>query len=99
MQALLHVDQLFGLALHQAAHGDARPAGHDLRHVVGVDLGLEEHRTVAVATLAFRCFELLDLFFELRDLAVAKLRGTLQVGFPLRSLGLEVGLVEALFEL
>ena len=44
VQALLHVDQLLGLALEQAADGDAGPARDDLGDVVGVDLLLEEHR-------------------------------------------------------
>ena len=43
VQALLHVEQLLGFALQQAADGDTRPAGDDLGDVVGVDLLFEEH--------------------------------------------------------
>ena len=42
VQALLHVDELGLLALHEAGHGDARPRGHDAGDVVGVDLLLEQ---------------------------------------------------------
>ncbi len=38
VQALLHVHELLGFALHQAADGDAGPAADDLGDVVGVDL-------------------------------------------------------------
>ena len=43
VQALLHVDQLLGLALEQAVDRDARPAGDDDGDVVLVDL-LLDHR-------------------------------------------------------
>jgi len=52
VQAILHVDQLLGFALEQAADGDARPAGDDLCDVVGIDLLFEEHRRLAAAALA-----------------------------------------------
>ena len=44
VQPVLHVQQLLGLALHQAADRDARPARDDLGDVVGVDLLLEQER-------------------------------------------------------
>ena len=102
VQALLHVDQLLGLALEQAADGDAGPARDDLGDVVGVDLLLEEHagrRRAVAAARASRCFVLGELAFELGDLAVAQLGGALQVGFALGALGLDARLLEALLEL
>ena len=40
----LHPQQLAGLALEQAPGGDARPGGHDIRHVVRADLFLHHRR-------------------------------------------------------
>ncbi len=42
VEALLHVDELGHLALHQLRDRDPRPLGHDLGHVLVVDLLLEE---------------------------------------------------------
>ena len=42
VQALLHVDELLDLGLHEPADRDAGPARHDLGHVLGVDDVLEE---------------------------------------------------------
>ena len=42
VQPLLHADQLLHLALHQPAHGDARPARDDLGDVVLGHFFLEE---------------------------------------------------------
>ena len=80
VQALLHVDELLDLALHQAADGDAGPARDDLGDVLGVDLLLEE-AGVAVGALLGRVGELV---LELGDLAVAQLGCALQVGLALR---------------
>jgi hypothetical protein len=38
VEALLHVHQLLDLALEQPRDRDARPLGHDLGDLVGVDL-------------------------------------------------------------
>ena len=104
MQALLHVDQLLGLALEQAAHGDARPARDHLGDIVGVDLLFEELGSArggnaAVAAGALTRFVLGELAFELGDVLVEELRGALEVGIALGSLGLEPRLLELLLEL
>jgi hypothetical protein len=52
VEALLHVDELLGLALEQAADRDAGPARHDLGDVVGVDLLLEQDRAPPSARAA-----------------------------------------------
>ena len=41
MEPLLHVQQLVDLAFQQTGDRDARPLGDHLRHVLGVDLFLE----------------------------------------------------------
>ena len=47
---------------------------------------------------ASRALQLDDLLLELRDLAVAELRGALEVGVALRTLGLTVSLLETLLD-
>ena len=99
MQALLHVDQLLGFPLHQAADRDSRPARNYLGHVIGVDLVLEEHRALAVHSLVLSRFERGNLLLELWYLAVAQLSGALKIGFALGLFGVHARLVETLFEL
>ena len=90
VQALLHVDQLLGLALEQPADGDARPARDDLGDVVGVDLLLEEHRARRRPSRSSLARLVLgELLLELGDLAVAQLGGALEVGVALGALGLQ----------
>ena len=50
VQALLHVDQLLDLALHQAGDGDAGPLGDDLGDVLLGDL-LGQHRAAIAVEL------------------------------------------------
>ena len=95
MQALLHVDQLLDLALHQARDRDARPLGDDLGDLLVGDLLVQQARLRRVQ-LAQPLLLLGQLGLELRDLAVAQLRGALQVGVALGALGLAVRLLEAL---
>src|SRR5205823_13350860 len=72
---------------------DAGPLGHDLGHVLVVDLLLQE------ASLAVgRRLGLGDRALEVRNLAVLQLRGTLQVGLALGALGLTVRAVELLLD-
>src|SRR5207248_4387482 len=85
VQAILHVDQLLGFALEQATDGDTRPAGDDLRHVVGVDLLFEEHGRLAAAALALLLFVLGDLALELGDVAVTELGRALPGRLALRA--------------
>ena len=70
VQALLHVQQLLGLALHQAADRDAGPAADDLGDVVGVDLLLEQDRS---GPSARELPPLGELLLELRSRAVLQL--------------------------
>jgi type III secretion protein R len=84
VQALLHVDDLGHLGLHQPRDGDVGPARHHLGHVLVVDLLLEE-ADVAAAGARLR---LVERALELGDLPVAKLRGALEVGLALGALGL-----------
>ena len=95
VQALLHVDELLDLALHEARDRDAGPAADDLGDVLGVDLLLEE----AGVGRRSRASASASALLELGDLAVAQLGGALQVGVALGALGLAVRLLEALLDL
>src|SRR4051794_64416 len=90
VQALLHVDQLLDLALEQLRDRDAGPLGHDLGHVLVVDLLLEEAAAVGVGRLLRRRERLL----EVGDLAILELGGALQVGVALGALDLALGAIE-----
>src|SRR3977135_2826263 len=101
VRASLHVGELLGLRLHQAADRDPRPARHDLGDVVGVDLLLQELRPTRPAALGRRGLRRIRLHqpvSELGYLAVAQLGGALQVGLALCTLGLAARLLEALLE-
>src|SRR6266540_3777559 len=86
VQALLHVDQLLGLALEQPRDGDPGPAGDDLGDVVLVDLLLHHGRLDLLAAV--------ELLLELRQLAVADLGHALKVALALGSLRLHLQLVD-----
>src|SRR5512134_2589840 len=92
MQALLHVDELLGLALEQARDGDARPARDDGGDVVLVDLFL--HHRLELLLLALG-----QLGLERGQLAVADLGDSLQVAGPLGALGLHAQVVDPLGDL
>src|SRR5919108_399015 len=97
VQPLLHVDQLLDLALEHPRHRDARPLGHDLGDLVGVDtLGQVDRRLdfVVRPRLGLR-----ELLLELRDLAVAQLGGALVVELALGALELHARGVEPLAQL
>ena len=70
------------------------PAGHDLRHVLVVDLLLEEG-AVGLELLEAGLL-LLHEPLEFGDLAVAQLCGALEVGVALGALGLAMGALESL---
>src|SRR5215211_1082549 len=94
VEALLHVDELLDLALHQLRDRDPRPLRDHLGDVLVVDLLLEEARVAVGALLG-----LAQLALDLRDLAVAELGRALEVGLALRPLGLAPRLLEPLLEL
>jgi hypothetical protein len=101
VQALLHVDQLLGFALEQAADGDTGPARDDLGDVVGVDLLFQEQSPSRPTRFArsrlggvLAGFALGQLAFELGDVLVEQLGGALEVGFALRALGVDARLLE-----
>ena len=94
VQALLHVDELLDLALHEAADRDARPFGDDLGDVLGGDLLLQEAGVPVGPLLGLE-----QLALELRDAAVAQLGGALQIGLALGDVGLVLGAVERVTDL
>src|SRR6185436_723275 len=96
VQALLHVDELLDLALHQARDRDARPLADDLGDLVGVDLLREIDRRLQLLRSRLGVGELL---LERRDLAVAEAGGQLEVALALGALELHTGLVEPLAQL
>src|SRR5439155_8906629 len=86
VQALLHVDQLHGLALEQALDRDARPASDHRGDVVLVDFFLD-HR-------ALRHVARLELALELGQLAVTDLGDALELPVALGALGFTAQLVD-----
>ncbi len=87
VQPLLHLNQLLDFAFHQPADRDVRPLADDLGDVFLVDFLLQH--PLALLQLGQLRFLLLDLAFELRDLAVLQLRRLLVVAGALRALDLE----------
>src|SRR6185369_3363917 len=81
VQPLLHVDQLLGLALEQAADRDPGPGAHYLGDVLGADLLLEQRR--AGLHLLEPGHRGLQLVLQLGQVAVGQLGGALQVAHPL----------------
>ena len=78
VQALLHVHELLATSdSMQPRHGDARPAGHHLGHVLVVDLLLEEG-AVGLQLAQLRLLLAVTSSLELGDLAVAQLGGALR---------------------
>jgi hypothetical protein len=80
VEALLHLDELLELALHQLRHRDAGPRRDDLGDVVGRDL-LAQQR--AGPWSAASCLLLLEPLLERRERLVLELRGGLVVGLAL----------------
>ena len=75
-EALLHLDELLDLALHELGDGDAGPTAHDFRDVLLVDLLLDQF---CASTFAQRILSLGQLFFKLRNL-VLEAGGAFPVG-------------------
>lgn len=95
-QLVLHAQQLLGLALQEAARGDAGPGAHHVRDVVGADLVLD-HRPLGRLGLGLR--GLRQLALQGGDLPVEQLGGGVEVPVALRALRLSVQVVHALLEL
>ncbi len=93
-QLVLHAEQLVALALQHLVDGNAGPARHDMRDVVGRDGLLDE-----VAGAALLCFRFGQLLLKVGDDAVGDLAGLGEVAAPLRGLQVEARLVEALLQL
>jgi len=85
LQALLHADELGHLGLHHARDGDARPAGHHVGHVLGLDFFLEH--LVAVLDAGKRRLFLLQFLVELHEATVTDLGGLREIA---RTLGVEL---------
>ncbi len=81
VQQVLEVDELVHLALHQLAHGHARPLGHHLGDVLGVDLLLQHAPAGLELVQVGRGVG--DAALQLGDAPVADLGRLLQVGLPL----------------
>ena len=87
MQVLFEPHELRHLAFHQARDGDAGPLGDDLGDVFLVDLFLQ-HAAVALEVVEPRRHRV-ELALDHRDVAVAQLRGALEVAVALGALGVE----------
>ena len=92
----LHREQLLGLALQEAAGGDAGPRRDDLRDVVGTHALLDHQVGGCRGRLGLLCR--LQLGLQRRDLAVANPRGVAEVAVALEALGLRPQVVEPRFE-
>ena len=92
VEGSLHVKKLLLLALQHLAHGDARPAGHDLCDIFGGH-GLC-HDRVFDSRLLLK--ERIYLLLGLGHLAVTQLRDLAIVAFALRDFGLMAKVLELL---
>ena len=84
------------LALEHPGDRDAGPLGHDLGHVLGVDLLLQHALRASAARRAAVLG--LEVLLEARQRAVAQLGGLAQVALLRRLLGLEARLLDLLLE-
>ena len=91
------MEQLLQLAFQHPRHRDARPLGHDLGHVLGVDLLLEH--PLAALVVGQAGFLGLELLLEGGQDAVAQLRRLVEVAGPSGLLGLEARPLDLLLEL
>jgi ATP-dependent Clp protease ATP-binding subunit ClpB len=89
VQALLHVNELLDLALHQARDRDAGPLGDDLGDVLRVDDVLEEFRSGHRGRLELGGLGRRQLLLELGDRPVLKLGCATEVGLALCALELD----------
>ena len=94
-QTLFHRDQLLHFAFQHLRDRNAGPLADDLGDVFLVHLFLQHARLLAV----HRCAELLDLSFELRQLAILDLRGAVVVALARGFLLFQLELLDALLQL
>ncbi len=94
MQPLLHLEQLLHLSLHQLGDGDTRPFRHYLRDVLGIYF-LFQHELVGLKFPQLGLI-LLQLRFQLGQLAVSQPGCLLQIGTALSLLNLQLGLLDPL---
>ena len=88
---LVEAQQLFALALHQAADGDARPLAHDVGDLV-LGHGVVHHGVLT--RVLFGCgLGVLELLFEGREVRVLELCGLFVLEVCLRALDLAVHLL------
>src|SRR5664279_4577687 len=92
-QTVFHGDQLLYFAFQHLRHRNAGPLADDLGDVFLVHLFLQHARLLAV----HRGAELLDLRFELRQLAILDLRGAIVVALAGGLLLLQLQALDALF--
>src|SRR3989442_1995067 len=91
-QLLLELEQPLFFGLEHLRHRDAGPLRHDLRDVFGVHFFLQV--LLFLLDLGEPLLEPLNLFLDLRHLAVADLRRLLEIATARRLLGLHAQLLE-----
>ena len=96
MQLVFQVQELISLPLHQLGHGDAGPALDDLRDLLLCHLVPQE---VALPCRTCQGFLVLQLLFQLRQLAVFQPRRRLQIIALLGLLDLRAQVFDALTKL
>ena len=94
---LVEAQQLFALALHQTADGDARPLADDIGDLV-FSHGVVHHGVVA-RVLFGRGLGVLELLFKSREVRVFELCGLFILEVCLRALDLAVHLLDLALEL
>ena len=90
MQPLFHVQQFFTLTLQHLRHRNSGCSRHDFGDFLRADLGAQQF----ALRLARRAFRLLELRFELRNLAVLKLGNLLPVTLALGDLHFQLQLLQ-----
>ena len=89
---LVKAQQLFALALHQAADGDARPLAHDVGDLV-FGHGVVHHGVLA-RVLFGRGLGVLELLFKSGEIGVLELGGLFVFKVRLRALDLAIHLLD-----
>ena len=97
MDDLVEAQQLFALALHQTADGDARPLADDVGDLV-LGHGVMHHGVVAIVLLG-RSLGVLELLFKRGQIRILELRGFLVLEIGLRPLDVAVHLLDLALEL
>ncbi|CAM2150949.1 hypothetical protein PT2222_250042 [Paraburkholderia tropica] len=100
MQLVFDQEQLFALALHHARDRNAGRTRHDFRDFLGAHLRAQQTmtlRAVLLGGLGLR--DLLELRFQLRQLAVLQFRDLLELAFALELRDLGTHLVDVFLDL